>query len=559
MRLYWPILIWKSSHTAKSTQHQQTIMRQRITFLHKPQDGVDPATFKVTDTSIHGPVLPAVREDRITLALDELPDELRQFLENCHELHIRWVSPYPYETVSPLLSRLSPGFHLFYTPAGSRSVPDDQLCASLTKAFGPLDCKTAASSFTTLPNDRFSHATAYQYHQPLDSLNHLITYAQTTLCPTPSPTDPPDSSCASRVARLTTASTLDLSYDTISHALQLTATWPHSAQPLALTNPPSAPAHRIEVGVLTAGADAYPTLEPHEIGMAGALTVLGPGAKPAATMFSFPARHRAVDHRAAFTASFTTPTGMHPSLRLALNAEALVPPPPARKSEDDDGPREEECALHAYLTLPRSVFADRYQLADPLFLASKNLSALRYMSAPVDLEAPAYVMDVWGSAVLLELSPPPLPPTEQKNGWTAVAEIPLHLRYLPPASGGYATVDVPHPAVFWACTTAEGTKFPSSPFERVNLGYDGLFGPRTVFWHVEPSLGGGAGGGDGRLVSSVRVPVLNTDFASSWVSAGTAAVVVLGFGWIVWRLLKVYLATGYGPSKQMEGLEKKTQ
>lgn len=288
--------------------------------------------------------------------------------------------------------------------------------------------------------------------------------------------------------------------------------------------------------------------------MAGALTVLGPAAKPAATMFSFPARHRVVDGGAAFTASFASPAGLHPSLRLALNAGALVPPPPARKADDDDGAHE-ECALHAYLTLPRAVFADRYQLADPLFLASKNLTALRYMSAPVDLEAPAYVMDVWGSAVLLELSPPP-PATEEKDGgWVTAAEVPLHLRYLPPASGGYATVDVPHPAVFWACTTEEGTKFPSSPFERVNLGYDGLFGPRTVFWHVEPSLGGGGG----RLVSSVRVPVLDTDFGSSWVSAGTAAVVVLGFGWIVWRLLKVYLTTGYGPSKQMEGLEKKTQ
>lgn len=96
-------------------------MRQRITFLHKPQDGLDPATLKVTDSSLTGPVLPAVREDRVTLALDELPDELRQVLQSLHELHIRWTSPDPYETVSPLFSRLPPGFHAFYTPqTGSR-------------------------------------------------------------------------------------------------------------------------------------------------------------------------------------------------------------------------------------------------------------------------------------------------------------------------------------------------------------------------------------------------------------------------------------------------------
>lgn len=91
-------------------------MRQRVTFLHKPEDAVDPAIFKVTDSSLTGPVLTTAREDRITLALEELPEELSQVLQTCHELHIRWVSPYVYGSVSPLFSRLSPGFHLFYTP-----------------------------------------------------------------------------------------------------------------------------------------------------------------------------------------------------------------------------------------------------------------------------------------------------------------------------------------------------------------------------------------------------------------------------------------------------------
>lgn len=523
-------------------------MRQRITFLHRPQDGVDPATFKITDTSLSGPVLSAVREDRITLALEELPEELRHFLQSCHELHIRWVSPRPFDSVSPLLSRLSPGFHLFYTP-GSHTIPADQLCATLEAAFGPLDCKTPETSFTTLPNDRFSHSTAYQYYQPLESLSSLIAYAKNTLCPPASPSDPQDSSCTARVDSLITASTLDISYDTISHALKITASWPHTDQPLAITTPKSATAHRIEVGVLTAGDDD-PSLEAHEIGMAGVLTVLGQDKKPSQTMFSFPARHRRIDG-GAFTTTFLQPTGLHPALRLQMNANAIKPPPPPSSSAATEG---EGCALHAYFTLPRGVFADKYQLADDLFLGSKNLSALRYMSQPVDLEAPAYVMDLWGSAVLLELSPPRVTPPPDEPSWTWTAEVPLHLRYLAPASGGYAHLEVPYPAVFWACTTEEGTKFPVSPFERVNLGYDGLFGPRTVFWHVDPQPVTAGG----RLMSSIRVPVLDTDRAG-WVSVGTAAVVMLGFGWIVWKLLQVYLKTGYGPKKQMEGLEKKQQ
>ena len=91
-------------------------MRQRITFVQKPGKAVDPAALQVSDSFIKGTVLEAAREERITLALEELPSELQHVLTTCHELHIRWVSPYTYETVSPLLSRLSPGFHAFYTP-----------------------------------------------------------------------------------------------------------------------------------------------------------------------------------------------------------------------------------------------------------------------------------------------------------------------------------------------------------------------------------------------------------------------------------------------------------
>lgn len=263
-------------------------------------------------------------------------------------------------------------------------------------------------------------------------------------------------------------------------------------------------------------------------------------------MFKFPARHRRVDG-ASFRTRVLAPAGLHPTLQIELDggANSLQPP----------NTGDAECALHAYLTLPRTIFADKYQLSDPLFLGSKNLTALRYITQPVDLEAPEYVTNFWGSAALVELSPPPEATKEKDASWTA--EVPLHLRYLSPAAGGYRDVELPYPAVFWACTTEEGTKFPSSPFERVNLGYDGLFGPRTVFWHVDPQPSQGSGGG-GRLTNAIRVPVLDVN-KSGWVNTGTTAVVLLGFGWIVWKVLAVYLKTGYGPAKQMKGLEKKQQ
>jgi len=91
-------------------------MRQRITFFHKPGEAVDPASLKITDTSLTGPEVNAGHEERITISLYELPDELRKVFTDSHELHVRWVSPEKYATFGPLLSRLSPGLHVFYTP-----------------------------------------------------------------------------------------------------------------------------------------------------------------------------------------------------------------------------------------------------------------------------------------------------------------------------------------------------------------------------------------------------------------------------------------------------------
>lgn len=145
-------------------------------------------------------------------------------------------------------------------------------------------------------------------------------------------------------------------------------------------------------------------------------------------------------------------------------------------------------------------------------------------------------MDKWGSSILVELSPPE---TEKPTPWTA--EIPLHLRYLSPAQGGYQKIGVPYPAVFWACAAEEGTKFPNNPFEKVNLGYDGLFGPRTVFWHVEPHPEGN------QLQNTIKVPVLDLD-KSQWVNVITAITVLIGFAWVTWKLGVVYLKSGHGSS-----------
>ena len=130
-------------------------MRQRITFLQEPQDSIDPKLLKVTKNAISTKELKAAREDRVTFGLDELPQELYRVLKASHELHIRWISTNNFDTIAPLVSRLSPGLHVFYTPQrnSNNSWVRDQmsrrsvlifnrslLCPSLKKVFGELDC-----------------------------------------------------------------------------------------------------------------------------------------------------------------------------------------------------------------------------------------------------------------------------------------------------------------------------------------------------------------------------------------------------------------------------------
>lgn len=87
---------------------------------------------------------------------------------------------------------------------------------------------------------------------------------------------------------------------------------------------------------------------------------------------------------------------------------------------------------------------------------------------------------------------------------------------------------VPDPIIFWACPAEDGTKFKVNPFDRVDLGWEGIFGPRTAFYQLHN------GGNSRSLVREVNVPVLDLDsWAAEWVQFGTVACVLLGWGYIM--------------------------
>ncbi|KAI9847798.1 MAG: protease B nonderepressible form [Sclerophora amabilis] len=408
------------------------------------------------------------------------------------------------------------------------SVPNLKAAKESRLSFG-LHELPQENSFTPIPvkSERFASSTALQYFQLLPSLDVLTAYMQHNACPST------DRSCDERISILRSAGSVDIDYDAISHMLVFKAFW--DAAPSSglwaedIQN--SSEKDKVEVGVLA----KEKATEPEELSFSGFLTVVGEDDKPgefrrhirtntsidavnflAPTMFSFPSRHHVLSGSsgAKFVTGFPDPTGLHPILRTTIPSALLSPP-------------SKSCALHAYLTMPSYVFADKYQLSDPLFLASKHLRAVRALYGETDLEAPDWVVAKWGSALLVEIAVP-----DEIHSGDFSFDLPLHLRYLEPVRGttGSSEVDFPWPAVFWACDAEEGLKMAVNPFDRVNLGYDGMFGPKTMFYHLEPNTT------DGRLTETIHVPALDLD-RSSWIEAGTVGAIVLGFAWVCLRLL----------------------
>lgn len=387
------------------------------------------------------------------------------------------------------------------------------------------------SSFTSPPilSPRFSSSPSQQLYSPpssitLSTLQELLgdTFCQTNIQP-----------CLGALSLIPVANSLDFNYDAISHSAVASL---YTAAPIGARGWRDKifadPAGRVEVGVLNS-EPRTDTMDTHEQRLGGILTVVEPDAseqkRPGAALFTVPARHHTVPG-AQFSASIDQPAGLHPTLRISMQGLG---------GATATGALEPGCKLHAYLTLPRGVFLDRHTLTDELTLSSHNLTKLHALSGATDLEAPAYSVAQWGSAALFELSAPPADATEDA---AHTATVPLHARYLRPADGGVAHVEIPAPALFFACPAEAGAKFPISPFDRAALGYDGLFGVRTLFRHVTPeapAIDVAEGAEGAGLVSVLEVPVLDTAGAlTAYIAPITIAVVAAGFAWLVWTLVR---------------------
>nr|POE56773.1 protein pbn1 [Quercus suber] len=388
-------------------------MKQRTTFFVPQGTNVDPAAVEADADSLYFPEADQTTlEKRYTFGLSEVAVEV-------HGLH------------RPFWSALLSSCSL-------------DICPLLTNLFSKeLSCKHGFRSFSRqeVTSERFSSSSTYQLHSSLEDLRHFQRYVALHLCQD-------NAQCIQEAATLEGASTLDIDFDAISHAITVTAYWTsegvsrfkHTHKTVKRTRPQDT----VEVGIL----QVQKADEPEELKFGGVLRVLAADEKPDTTLFSFPSRHHPLPehYRTNFVAEFQQPTGLHPKLDIKLSRRDLHQP-------------KDSCALHAYFTFPSSIFLDRYQLSDRLFLQSQNLVALRSLSGETDLEAPEWVIEKWGSAALLELAHP-LGNLSTSNDdvlqedWTIT--IPTHLRYLRNSHSDYKDLAVPHPVLFWACEAEDG-------------------------------------------------------------------------------------------------------
>jgi len=145
------------------------------------------------------------------------------------------------------------------------------LCPLLKHLFSPdLKCSSISDSFSSPPilSERFTSSSTFQYFYPLPRLLDFQKYVARTIC------EAFKGPCVNEAASLSYASSIDIDFDAISHAVTVAGYW-RTGQ--AKTEPRKwKEGDSLEVGVLQAEKPE----EPEELKLGGYLTVLGEDEKP---------------------------------------------------------------------------------------------------------------------------------------------------------------------------------------------------------------------------------------------------------------------------------------
>lgn len=401
------------------------------------------------------------------------------------QIQVKWLNDIPLDRTLPFHAVHEVGLHVNIVPIEGSEVKWNDLKELLLLYF---DLEDFAGEKTTITiNDGIS------FYSPLKDLKHLTAKLIYLLCS--------DNQCVSQLTELEFADSFALSYGSLpAHAkpwqkasdIIIEAFWGNRqimAQELNMKTSSlyrSGESERVEVGLLS----VHP--EYSSPGFSWGLTGFSRNLetdKSEKLLFQYTTQHQ--PNQGKFSVEFERPAGLHPKHILSL--------------ENVRSPQE-QCSLFAKYTFTKSLFLDKYQLAE-LNKPTPSKDAVGYLYGlwgETDLEAPIWAVDGYGSEALVQIYTRNRPAGETPG--TFQFELPTHSRYEVPQMNSTIVGEIqPWPVVFWACqpTLEEKEEHPASAaVETINLGYEAIFPENTVFHYLTPSVAPGQ-----RLQSEFDIPV----------------------------------------------------
>ena len=401
-------------------------------------------------------------------------------------IQVKWLNDIPVDRTVPAHSVQEIGLHIDVVPIEGTEVEWSDL-KDLLKSY--FDIEDFEGQKTTIrANDCLS------FYSPLNNLKPLASKLTTLLCS--------DKTCVTELQELEFADSFALTYGKLPENAKawsdvsdvvLEVYWndrKSMAQTLGLETSTlyhrSVIAEKVEIGLLSVHPEY--TMPGFTWGLTGFSQSLDSDHKEK-LLFQYSTKHQ--PSRGTYRADFERPTGLHPKHVLFLE-NALSP--------------QAQCSLFAKYTFTKSLFLDKYQLAE-LNKPTPSRDAVGYLYGiwgEADLEAPIWAVDGYGSEALLQIYTKNRPAGETPG--TFQFELPTHSRYEVPQVNSTIVAEIqPWPVVFWACqpTVEEKQNNPSpASVETSNLGYEALFPKNTVFHYLQPSVSAGQ-----RLQSQFDIPV----------------------------------------------------
>ncbi|ODQ63481.1 PIG-X-domain-containing protein [Nadsonia fulvescens var. elongata DSM 6958] len=484
------------------------------------------------------------RQDRVTIPLNAFAPEnpFYKALNSVDKFQFTWAKDEKYQKVPPFEEVIEPGVHIDIVEK-TESVTDWD---SLQQGFESLGINLNSTTMIEGPGTR-------SYSAPLPSIETLVNKLIQFLCHG----EAEDSQCFTDRNDLKYADSLTFNFgrDPLKSNQQKTDLvfeiyWSGSARQKM------AEELGIKEQVLTKGIDGASTSQKVEIGLlnthpsmkiedelvlTGIIRELGsPHAEK--ILLNIAPRHLILRDQ-SYDVKFHKPLGLHPRQQITLyNAR-----PPLN-------PEHAECSIFAKYTIPKSLFLDKYQLADlDRSTSAKDATGkLVALWGESDLEAPVWNVEGWGSEALVQIFDPKEPNNPNPLSFTPNTKskfefvFPLHSRYEVPLMN--ITVhdeQIAWPLLFWACEKKNynpadeltdmkfhqesAKKIMSSPFYRSSIGgFNELFGQDVSFHHLEPA--------QNRLQSSFHIPVVLFS-CYNVVGLFTILSILGGFLWIIRKIM----------------------